>query len=301
MILSRRTFLQTGTASLATTLFGSSLFAAATKPKRAIKKAIMIGTIGFPGTVLEKFRAIKEAGFEGVEPMSHMDQTEVLKALEETGLKAASVCCATHWKKESSLSSPNPEFRAKGLEGLLQSLRDAKCYGASTVLLVAGTARDGVSYEECWERSIEQIRKAIPECEATGVKIAVENVWNDFIMKPEQAKQYLDEINSPWVGWHFDIGNMIRYTPSEEWIQVLGNRILKVHIKEYAAKLDAEGKAPGFNVKLLEGDNHWPQIMAALDQCGYTGWAITEQPKTQTKDAESLKEFSERLDRVLAS
>lgn len=298
---SRRQFLQTSTAALASSIFGAPLFAAETKPKRAIQKAMMIGTIGFLGTVLEKFQAIKLAGFAGVETMSHMNQDEVLKALQETGLKAASVCCATHWKKESSLSSPDPESRAKGLEGLKQSIRDAKHYGASSVLLVPGTVNDEVTYEECWQRSIAEIRKALPECEQTGVKIAIENVWNNFIMKPEQAKQYLDEINSPMVGWHFDIGNMIRYCPAEEWINVLGKRILKLHIKEYGNKPDANGKAPGFNVKLMEGDNHWPEIMAALDKCGYTGWAITEQPSAQTKDAELLKDFSERLDKILTS
>jgi sugar phosphate isomerase/epimerase len=82
---------------------------------------------------------------------------------------------------------------------------------------------------------------------------------------------------------------------------MLGKKILKLHIKEYSTKPDASGKAPGFNVKLLEGDNHWPAIMAELDKCGYNGWAITEQPSAQTKDAESLKEFSARLDKVLAS
>jgi hexulose-6-phosphate isomerase len=301
MNFSRREFLQTTTTALATSVFGEQLFAVESKPKRALQKAMMFGTIGFPGTVLEKFRAIKAAGFDGVEPMSHMNQDEVLNALQETGLKAASVCCSTHWKKESSLSSADPEARAKGVEGVKQALRDAKHYGASSILLVPGTVRDEVTYEECWQRSIAEIRKVLPECEQTGVKIAVENVWNNFIMKPEQAKEYLDEINSPLVGWHFDIGNMIRYCPSEEWINVLGNRILKLHIKEYAAKPDANGKAPGFNVKLLEGDNHWPEIMAALDKHGYSGWAITEQPAAQTKDAELLKEFSERLDRVLAS
>jgi hypothetical protein len=41
--------------------------------------------------------------------------------------------------------------------------------------------------------------------------------------------------------------------------------------------------------------------MSELDKVGYTGWAITEQPGAQTKDAESLKEFSATLGKVLAS
>ena len=299
MKTSRRQFLQNTATLVAATTFSAPLFAAGEKPKRQIKKAMMWGTIGYKGSVLEKCQALKAASFDGVEPDSHMNQDEVVKALEETGLKAASVCGSRHWSKP--LSSPDEKVRAEGLDALKQTIRDAKRYGASSILLVPGVARNGVTFQECWDRSIAGIRAAIPLCEETGVKIAVENVWNDFIMKPQQAKDYLDAIDSPWVGWHFDIGNHIRFGPSEEWIKMLGKKILKLHIKEYSTKPDASGKAPGFNVKLLEGDNHWPAIMAELDKCGYNGWAITEQPSAQTKDAESLKEFSARLDKVLAS
>jgi hexulose-6-phosphate isomerase len=120
-------------------------------------------------------------------------------------------------------------------------------------------------------------------------------------MKPQQAKDYLDAINSPWVGWHFDIGNMIKFGPSEEWVKVLGKKILALHFKEYGNEPGPDGKVKGFSVQFLEGSNHWPQIMAELDKVGYNGWAITEMPGNQTKDAESLKEFSSRLDRILAS
>ncbi|HTD65595.1 MAG TPA: sugar phosphate isomerase/epimerase family protein, partial [Candidatus Limnocylindria bacterium] len=212
---------------------------------------------------------------------------------------AASVCGKHHWSKP--LSSPDEKVRAEGLEALKQTLRDAKRYGATSVLLVPGVARDGVTYEECWSRSIAGIRQVLPLAEELGVKIAVENVWNNFLMKPEQAKQYLDEINSPWVGWHFDIGNHVRFGPSEDWIKVLGKRILKLHIKDYSTVADESGKQKGFGVKLLAGSVNWPAVMSELHKIGYTGWAITEQPSAQTKDKEALKEFSATLDKVLAS
>ena len=302
--LSRRCFItRTGQAVALTALAPALLkpaatLSAASMKKRPIKKAIMYGTIGFKGSVLEKFKAVKDAGFEGVEPMSHMNQDEVVKAFDETGLKAASVCCNTHWGKP--LSAPDPGVREEGLAGLKQALRDAKRYGASSVLLVPGVADKPevvdkkVTYEDCWKRSIAEIRKAIPLAEEVGVKIAIENVWNNFITKPEQALAYLEEINSPQVGWHFDIGNMIKFGPSEDWIRVLGKRILKLHIKEYSM-------TKGFGVWFFDGDNHWPAIMKALDETGYAGWGITEQPGEQTKDAANLKKFSELFDRVLAS
>src|SRR5262249_5916006 len=175
-----------------------------------------------------------------------------------------------------------------------QTLRDAKRYGASSVLLVPGVVNKNVTYEECWKRSIEGIRRAVPLAEELGVKIAVENVWNGFITKSDQAIAYLDEINSPQVGWHFDIGNVLRFSPAEEWIPVLGKRILKLHVKEFS-------KAKGFGIRYFEGDNHWPAIMKALDDVGYKGWGISEMPGDQTQDAPSLKQFAERMDRVLAS
>ena len=292
----RREFLKHTSAAITLAAIAPALSAAeapaASGKKRALKKGIMYATIGFKGSVLEKFRAVKEAGFEGVEPMSHMNQDEVMKAFAETGLKAASVCCNTHWDKP--LSDPDPTVREKGLAGLKVALADAKRYGASSVLLVPGVVNDKVSYEDCWKRSIAEIRKAIPVAEDLGVKIAIEDVWNKFITKPEQAAAFLDEINNPYVGWHFDVGNMIKFGPPEQWIPVLGKRILKLHIKEYS-------QTKGFGVQFFEGDNNWPAIMKALDEVGYAGWGITEQPGSQTKDAESLKSFSERLDRVFAS
>src|SRR5687768_16838077 len=210
---------------------------------RRLRKAMMHSTIGVKGSVLEKYRVMKAAGFEGVEPMGGMDREEVLAALKETGLQAASVCCHTHWVKP--LSAPDEGTRKIGLDGLVQSLQDAKAYGASSVLLVPGVARDGVTYQQCFERSIVEIKKAIPVAKETGVKIAIENVGNNFIMSPEQAVQYLDAINSEWVGFHFDIGNAGRVGPAEKWINALGKRILAIHVKDYRAKPPEPGaKAP---------------------------------------------------------
>lgn len=268
-----------------------ALLAAAGK-KRPLPKAVMYGTIGLNGTVLEKFKALKAAGFDGVEPESHMNQEEVVAALKESGLKAASVCCKTHWNKP--LSDPKPEVRAEGLEGFKQALRDAKAYGAGAVLLVPGVAKNGVSYEECFQRSIVEIRKALPLAEEYNVQVGMENVGNNFVSTPQQAIEYLDAIKHPLVGWYFDIGNMLRLSPPEDWIRVLGKRLVRIHFKEAS-------KSKGQGMKFFEGDNNWPTIMKAIDEVGYASWATTEQSGKQTSDAEALKDFSERLDRILAS
>jgi hexulose-6-phosphate isomerase len=294
---SRRGFLKATGAAVLTTVAWPDLRAAdapgiVLAKKRAIDKAIMWDTLGFQGSVLERFKAVKEAGFDGLEMMSHMKPDEVIEARDQTGLRIPSVCGRHHWGKP--LSHPDPKVREEGLAALQQTLREAKRYGATSVLLVPGVVDKSVTYEECWKRSIEGIRQAIPLAEELGVKIAVENVWNGFITKVEQAVAYLDEINSPQVGWHFDIGNILRYSPAEEWIPVLGKRILKLHVKEFS-------KAKGFDIRYFEGDNNWPAIMKAIDAVGYKGWGISEMPRGQTQDATSLKQFAERMDRVLAS
>jgi hexulose-6-phosphate isomerase len=288
--LNRRDFLKLGGGTVAAAL--SVTVAGAEPKKRKLRKAIMYGTLTFKGSVLEQFKAVKAAGFEGVEPMSHMNRDEVLKAFEESGLKAASVCCNTHWAKP--LSHPDERVRREGREGIQRALQDAERYGATSVLVVPGIVNDKISYDDCFKRSVAELRLLLPVAKDTGVKMAIENVWNNFITKPEQAKDFLDALDSPMVGWHFDIGNVLRYGQPEDWIPVLAKRILKLHIKEFS-------KQKQFTVKLLEGDNKWPAIMKALDEAGYEGWGISEQPGSQSADADALKDLSERMDRVFAS
>ncbi len=297
---SRRDFLKTSSAALALAASGVTAFAADEKPSanRPMKKAIMWGTVGVKGSTLEKMKAVKAAGFDGAEMNSHMDQDEVLRARDETGLEITSVCGKLHWKMP--LSDPDPKVREEGLEGLKQCLRDAKRYGAGSVLLVPGKAGKDVSYEECWTRSIAEIRKAIPLAEELGVLISIENVWNDFIIKEGEALRYLEAINSPWVKWHFDCGNIIRYGDPIAWIKKLGPHISRVHIKEYSLDGAMRSGKPGdgFNVPLLEGANNWAGIMKALREIGYADYLITEQPGGGTP--EGLKDLADRLGRIVA-
>jgi L-ribulose-5-phosphate 3-epimerase len=302
--MNRREFLSTGAAALALAALTPGARAAeetkpaTASPKRAIEKGIMWGTVGLKGSVLEKMQAVKAAGFDGVEMMSHMDQDEVVRARDATGLAIPSVCGRDHWKKP--LSDPDPKVRAEGLEALKQTLRDGKRYGASSVLLVPAVVDQKVAYDEAYKRSQEEIRKAVPLAEELGVKIAIENVWNHFLLSPLEAARYVDEFNSPAVGWHFDVGNILNYGWPEQWIRILGPRIQKLHIKEFSRKKrDAEGLWKGFEVKLTEGDVKWPAVMKAVDEIGYHGWAITEQGGGDSP--EGLKDLADRLGRILST
>lgn len=294
---SRRTFLKQ-TAVLAGAAVATPGLFAQSHGRRDIRKAIMYATVGVKGSVLEKFQQVKAAGYEGVEAMSHMNQEEVLKARDATGLAIPSVCGSKHWDK--TLSHPSEKVREEGLEALLQTLRDAKAYGAKSVLLVPGVVNREVSYEQCYQRSQEQIRKALPLAEQLQVKIAIENVWNQFLLSPLEAARYIDEFNSPWVAWHFDIGNVITYGWPEQWIRILGKRIATLHIKEFSREKSREqGLGKGFDVEFLKGSNDWKGIMAALDEIGYRGWGISEQGGAGSP--EGLKKLAGEMDRIFAS
>ena len=299
--LNRRSFLARSTQALALTAIPSVTFAAesaAPTEKRKLRKAIMYATVGIKGSVMEKFRAVKEAGFEGIEPMSHLDTDEVLRARDATGLQLPSVCCSTHWNQ--TLSDPNPATRERGLEGLKQALRDARKYGSTSVLLVPAVVSKQVSYADAYTRSQAEIRKALPLAQELGVVIAIENVWNKFLLSPLEAARYVDEFQSPFVGWHFDIGNVIKDGWPEQWIRVLNKRIQKLHIKEFSrGKMDKQGPSAGFGVAFLEGDNDWPAIIKALAEIGYHGWGIAEQGGGGSP--EGLRDLSDRMDRIFAS
>ena len=306
---SRRAFL-TGSAAA---VVGGALIANATRadepaanaeravarPKRNWKKGFYGGWGPANASILEKFKILKDAGFDGLEINAPSGkEKEYLDAFKETGLQCEGVVDAVHWN--TTLSDPDPTRRATAVEMLKKALRECKLYGGTSVLLVPAVVSKGVSYDDAYKRSQEEIRKAIPVAEETGVKIAIENVWNSFLLSPLEAARYIDEFNSPMVGWHFDIGNVINFGWPEQWIRILGKRIVKLHIKEYSRKKrDKEGPYAGFGVQLLEGDNDWPAIMKALDEVGYAGgWATAE---VGGGDLEKMKDVSARLDRILAS
>lgn len=288
---SRRHFLKT----TAATCMASSLPLLAQEPAktRKLRKAVMIGTVRVKAdTLLDKFKIIKAAGYEGVETNGNMDQKEVVDALKGSGLECASVCCHSHWK--DTLTHADPAIRKKGIEGLFITLRDAKAYGTDSILLVPGTVSAEVSYEVAYQRAQEGVREAIPLAKELGVKISIENVWNNFLLSPMEMARFIDEFDSPWVGAHFDIGNVLRYGWPEQWIKILGKRINRLHFKEFSTeKMQKEGLWKGFEVDFLEGNNNWKEIMTALDGIGYQGWCISEQrmginPGDMTKLTEAM-------------
>jgi hexulose-6-phosphate isomerase len=261
------------------------------------KKSVMWGTVGLEGSVLDKCKVIKEAGYNGIEPNSHMDRNEVSAAMKSTGLIASSVCCSTHW--ENPLSHPDASVRRKGLDGMIVALEDAKAYGTDAVLLVPGVVNETVRYDECWSRSVEGIRQLLPVAEKLDVKICIENVWNNFLLSPMEACNYVDQFNSDYVRFYFDCSNILVYGWPEQWIRILGKRIGRIHIKEFSKQeADKQGRWAGFNVKLTEGDVDWKSVMEEAHKSYNSEWLTTEQGNSQT--SADLKDLSKRFDKILA-
>jgi hexulose-6-phosphate isomerase len=248
-----------------------------TAKKSTFRKAVMFGTVRVKADSLaDKFKYVRASGFEGIEPNGGMNQQEVLEALKVSGLEAASVCCHTHWAKP--VTSPDAAIRKEGLNGLLQTLRDAKAYGAGSILFVPGTVNGDVAYDAAYKRSQEAIREAIPLAKELEVRISIENVWNNFLLSPLEMARFIDELDSPWVGSHFDIGNVLRNGWPEQWIHILGKRINRVHFKEFdTTRMQKEGLWKGFECDFLTGSNNWKAIITSLHDVGYTGWCIAEQ------------------------
>jgi hexulose-6-phosphate isomerase len=290
----RNTLLASGALSLPLSVAGNRVLVPSSAT--TFKKSIMWGTIGLKGSVLDKCKAVKKAGYVGVEPNSHMDRKEVLDALKATGLVASGVCCATHWKKQ--LSDPDAAIRQEGIDGVMVALEDAKAYGTDAVLVVPGSvsAKDG--YDQCWERSSDSIRKLLPTAEKLKVKICIENVWNNFLLSPLEACRYVDQFDSVQVGFYFDCGNIMVYGWPEQWIRILGNRIFRIHVKEFSKqKADKEGRWAGFDVKLTDGDINWAKIVEEARKTYHGEWFTTEQGNSQT--TEELIDLSGRLDKIL--
>lgn len=302
--MNRKNFLKTSTGIVAATALPFSSFANTKQSnnmnskKVILKKSLVYGMIEEDLSMADKFKLVKDLGFDGVELNSpnDFDTGEVLEAKEKSGIELPSVINKDHWAKP--LSDPDPEVRAACIESVATSLQDMKDYGGDTVLVVPGVVNDKVSYEKAYYQSQASIRELIPYAEKTGIQIALENVWNNFILSPLEAKRFIDEINHPLIGWYFDVGNILRYGWPEHWIETLQSRIMKLHLKEYSTDImKDEGLWKGFEVELMEGDNNWPVVIKAINAIDYKGEWITAE--VDGGDRNRLLDVSQRMDKII--
>lgn len=262
----KRTALAAGAAGVLTTA-GTRSATAQEYPKLPI--AVIIGMLPKELPDREKFELAKRCGLDGIEgyPMDDFDAAR--KQADEARDVGIAIHSLTYGGWSALFSDPDEAVVAKGLKAFENALRCAKAMDIDNVLLVPAKVTPEVRYGEAYERSQKNIRKVLPLAEELGVVIAVENVWNDFLLSPLEFARYVDEFESPYVKAYFDVGNIVKYGYPQDWIRTLGPRINRIHLKDYSRK-DKDWKP------LREGEVNWPEVRKALAEIGYTGFCTAE-------------------------
>lgn len=305
--LPRRVFLQqlaamglplaAATTTLARPLAAASPFAP--KPQEGgFRKALGLGMIQIEnGTLLDRFALAAELGYEGIEMNAPNDFSiaEVVEAKQATGLEVHGVVDSVHWGKP--FSSADAKVRKEAHQGLEQALHDAHAYGADGVLLVPAVVNGETSYTQAWKRSIAGIKPLLPLAKELQININIENVWNGFLLSPLEMAQYIDAFESPMVGAYLDPGNLVRFGWPTHWVEALGSRIRKMHVKGYSRKLMNEsGPWSGFGCGIHDGDCDWPDVVKGLHEVGYSGWFTAE---VGGGGKEHLQGIAQDLDRLM--
>jgi L-ribulose-5-phosphate 3-epimerase len=259
------------------------------------KKAVLISMLAKELPYAARFKIARDAGFDAIEmqTIAGDEAAEVREAAIAAGLRIHSVMNMDHWR--FPLSSPDPDVVKRSVAGMETSLRNAALWGADTVLLVPAVVDATTSYQDAWTRSQRVIReRLLPLARELKVIVAVEEVWNKFLLSPLEFARYVDELESPWLKAYFDVGNVVFYGYPQDWIRALGPRIAKVHLKDFHLDRPA-GRFAWTNIG--DGDIDWLAVRRAFDEIGYRGYCTTE---VAAGDAVYLKDLAGRVDRFLA-
>jgi len=258
----------------------------------AIKKGLVLSMLPEKLAMADRFKLARDTGFELVQAPTTPEPKqadEIKAAAEASGVRVDSVMNMAHWKYP--LSSADPNVVETSMEGMRTSLRNAKLWGSDAVLLVPAVVNPQTTYKDAWLRSQRRIRELLPLAEELKIVIAIEEVWNKFLLSPLEMLTYIHEFNSPLVRAWFDVGNVVLYGYPQDWIHTLGSTIFKVHLKDF--KRSENGYAW---VNLGDGDIDWPAVRQAFSEVGYHGSAIAE---LEPGDGAYLRDVSKRIDRLL--
>jgi L-ribulose-5-phosphate 3-epimerase len=261
-------------------------------PPLPIKKGVWFEMLPAKLSTADRFKMARDVGFEVAQVPTEPDERkaeEIKKAADAANIRIDSVMNMDHWKYP--LSSSDRAIVEKSLAGMRTSLHNAKLWGSDAVLLVPAVVNPQTSYQDAWTRSQKEIRTLIPLAEELKVVIAIEEVWNKFLLSPLEMAKYIDEFQSPWIKAWFDVGNVVFYGYPQDWIHTLGNRIAKVHVKDFKRKENGYAW-----VNLGDGDVDWAAVRQAFADTGYSGSAITE---LEGGDEAYLRDVSRRVDRLV--
>lgn len=270
--------------------------------------------LGISGTALsrdwtvDKMCAVaKEMGYEGIEfwltpsGIVNMESTpediqQIKETAEKYGLELYSLACAMYFS--TSLTAESTEVRDKAKAILKKQIDVAHQLGCETILVVPGAVGinwirnfEVVSYDIAYERALEWIEEFKAYAEEKNVVIAMENVGNKFLLSPLEMRDFIDKADSDYIGAYFDVGNIMSCGYPDQWIRILGNRIKKVHLKDY-------DRNTGNEVALLAGDVDYPAVMAALKEIHYDGWLTSEYSFKEEERMERLQQTIDAMKKI---
>lgn len=281
--ITRRSFLAASAVGAAAAIAPGSSASAGQFTGR-IKKALKYHMIAGDASPLDKLKLVKDLGFDGVEPRTSLngrgdvDPKELARASEKVGLRVHGV-----------INSSNPNLRG--------AIDQAKMYGANSVLTTIPAMPRSGSYMENYRKTQQMLKDAAPYAEKQQVYILIENVWASFLIEPIIMARYIDEIGSPFVRSYFDVGNVVRWGWPQNWIQVLGKRIIKLDIKGYDANIAMNrGMRAAFDVPIDKSSIEWDKVRAELAKLDYQSWATAE---VAGGGSERLAEIAAQMDRAL--
>ncbi|HWA84289.1 MAG TPA: sugar phosphate isomerase/epimerase family protein [Fimbriimonadaceae bacterium] len=240
---------------------------------------------GLEGTldVYEALRLAKEHGFQAIEfgigdsGALHLGTTEeecrrIRAKAGEMGIATPSVASGLYWDR--ALGDGDPAKRAKAKDDLERMIRIASWLGAKTLLTIPGAVevfflpeRPIYPYDQVLQHAVEGLKAVLPTAAQFQVRLGIENVWNKFLLSPAEMAWFIDQFESPWIGAYVDVANVLLYGYPEQWLRVLGKRVVGIHFKDFRK---AVGTIDGF-VDILEGDVNWPEVMSAIREIGYDG------------------------------
>ncbi|MBO4367267.1 MAG: sugar phosphate isomerase/epimerase [Clostridia bacterium] len=250
-----------------------------------MKKSINAWTVPGSFTFEETFACVSRAGFDGIE--LNVDERGHSAHSLYIGMPASEISAIADLSKKYNLpvsgistsqwgrnpiGAVEPELRAKGFELLRCQVDLANAFGADGILIVPGGIGEGLSIKAAYDSAKETFRSWKSYIEDQNVMIGVENVWNNFFISPFDMASFLDELSIKNLGAYFDVGNVAIFARPEHWIEILGSRIQKIHIKDFKKK----GTNAGTFVNLLEGDVAWEKVVPALRKAGYDSYLTAE-------------------------
>lgn len=287
--MGRRNFLKYSAATAAALSFlGSPVSAADTQKKRKLYKAVKLNMLPRKLPDMDKFKLARRCGFEGIDgnPMANLDAArEQAELAKQAGVPIHGLVYGW-WPP---FTDQNPKVVKKSIRAMEAALRCAEVMGGTTVLLVPTKVTENFRYADAYRLSQKYIRRLLPVAEQTGVVIAVENVWNKFLLSPVEFARYIDEFESKWVRVYFDIGNVVIHGYPQDWIRTLGKRIIKLDVKDF--------KREGYRwTNLGDGDVNWPAVRQTLDEIGFEGYMTAE---LKGGDEAYLTDVAGRMDLLL--